>query len=130
MNGTTILPKNGVPLSKFPDNPRGISNFSIFQPKVEGDFKHNYVAPRVIPRATIDQIGMYMGTGWMSLPCDNVNRNKIVKLGTIGLGFNEPVKTGVPVSWKQAGIFQATDRIGNLGADLKQGAFLISQQTY
>lgn len=129
MNGTTIIPKSSFPLSRNPDDPRPIP-FSTFQPKVEGSFKHNYLAPRVIPRSMIDSIGMYMGTGWMSLPCDNVNKNKIVKAGQLSLGFNEPLKTGVPPSWKQAGIFNANDRIGNYGADLKQSPFLISQQTY
>ena len=129
MNGTTIIPKNGVPLSRFPDNPRQPTDFNVFQPKVQGDFVHNYKADRVIPRDMISQIGMYMGTGWMSEPCDNVNRNRIVKPGQFTLGFNEAPKNGIPPSWKQAGIFQAEDRIQKNGADLKQRPFLISQNT-
>ncbi len=130
INGTTIIPHDRVPLSRNPDDPRQPTDFTLRQPKVS-PFKHNFLADRVVPRSMIDSIGMYMGTGYMSVACDNVNRNRIVKGGQLQpLGFNQSFNA-LPVSWKQRGIFQAEDRIGNLGAQLDQRVpFIISQKTY
>ena len=125
MNIANIPFRNSTPTSLNPDDPRQ-PRLSLNNIIVKGDFKHNYIADRVIPTDMFSSIGMYSSTGWITESCIDVNKNKKVMLGI----YNQPFKTGVPTNWKQKGIFEASERMG-FTADINQKKeFLISTKTY